>query len=96
MVMDLFMFIAFTFIVSLTFYGINVHYPRIKKLKYYVALFLFVLGCIGWIAVLLGYGWLMTAVVSSALLLLAVIAFFIAFVLDFYDRKKNQASSRFG
>lgn len=94
--MDLFLLIGITFIVTLTFYGINVHYPRKKKLKYYVALLLFAFGCVGWIAVFIGHGWLMTAVVSSALLLFAVITLFIAFGLDFYDRKKNQASSKSG
>ena len=86
-------FIGIVFIVALLFYGLNIHFPRLKKLKYYMALLFFAIGCSGWFAVFLGHGWLMTAVVSSALLLLAVVSFSIAFLFDFYDKKKNQASS---
>jgi hypothetical protein len=84
--------ISFSFIMSLVFYGINIHFPRLAKLKYYVALVLFILGCLGWIAVLLRYGWLLTAVVSSWLLVLAVIAFMIAFLMDFYAEKREQSN----
>ncbi|MFT9596775.1 hypothetical protein [Mesobacillus sp.] len=84
--------ISLTFIMALFFYGINIHFPRLAKLKYYVALVLFALGCLGWIAVLLRYGSLLTAVVSSWLLVLAVIAFMIAFLMDLYDKKKKQAN----
>lgn len=86
-------FIGVVFIVALLFYGINIHFPGLKKLKYYMAMLLFALGCSGWFAIFLGHGWLMTAVVSSALLLLAVVSFSIAFLFDFYEKKKNQASS---
>lgn len=84
--------IGLTFIMALFFYGINIHFPRLAKLKYYVALVLFALGCLGWIAVLLKYGGLLTAVISSWFLVLSVIAITIAFLMDLYDKKKKQAN----
>ncbi|MBS8266729.1 hypothetical protein DYI25_20095 [Mesobacillus boroniphilus] len=82
--------IGLTFIMALFFYGINIHFPHSAKLKYYVALVLFALGCLGWLSVLLRYGWLLTAVISSWLLVLSVIAISIALLMDLYDKKRNK------
>lgn len=81
--------IVITFLMALVFYAINLHYPHLKKLKYYVTLLLFALGCFGWLAIWLGFGWLTTAVVSTAMLLFSGIGYLIALILDFYDKKKK-------
>jgi hypothetical protein len=52
------LFIGIMFILSLSFYGINVHYSHLKKIKYIAVVIFGVAGCVGWIFVWLGFGWL--------------------------------------
>jgi predicted Kef-type K+ transport protein len=84
------LFSGITFILALTFFGINYHYPHLKKIKYFVPLSLFIMGCLGWIAVWLGFGWMTTAVVSTALILLAAISFIVALAMDVLFSFKNR------
>lgn len=89
----IFIFVVFIFFISLGFYAINIHYPRLKKLKYYTAVLFLIFGCSGWFAIMLGYGGLMTAVVSTGILIFSGITFSVAIIMDIFDKKKNKAAS---
>ena len=78
------LFIGILFILSLSFFGINVHYSHLKKIKYIAVVSFGVAGCLGWISVWLGFGWLTTAVMSTALLILSALSFLTALLMDYY------------
>ncbi|MEH7441181.1 hypothetical protein V7201_02500 [Bacillus sp. JJ1122] len=72
------------FILSLSFFGINVHYSHLKKIKYIAVVSFGVAGCLGWVTVWLGFGWLTMAVISTSLLILSALSFLTALLIDYY------------
>ncbi len=87
--MDAFLIIAFTFIISLIYYAINLYFPDKSRLKYYIALSFGIIGIFGWAYIWLGNGWLLVAVVSAIFILLSAISLITAFIIDLIFRKKK-------
>ncbi|CAM3859578.1 hypothetical protein [Mesobacillus thioparans] len=92
--MDVFLIISFVFLISLVFYAINLFLPDKSRLKYYVSLCLGIIGLMGWVYVWFGNGWLLSAVISTAFILLSAISFLTAFILDLFFKMNNDEKRR--
>ncbi|QOR65003.1 hypothetical protein IM538_14265 [Cytobacillus suaedae] len=82
-------FVGVLFVIFLVYYTMNFYFPKHKKLKYYISLCFMFIGIFGWLLVFLGIGWLGTAVVSSAFLLLSLGSIIIAGLLDWIMSKSK-------
>ncbi|OCA90446.1 hypothetical protein A8F94_00715 [Bacillus sp. FJAT-27225] len=85
--------IVAVFVVALAYYAGNLFLPKKRKLKYYLSLFIGFIGLAGWAFILLRLaGGLLTAVVSTFLLILSFLSFITAIIIDliFYKGDTNR------
>lgn len=95
--MDLKIIFAFMlFVIFYGFYSINLYLYKYKKIKYWISLGFSIAGLGGWVLIWFKIGWLTMAVNSTALLLLSVISFLIAVIIDFVVKKTNRQNNKEG
>jgi hypothetical protein len=88
--MEVYLLIVFIFTITLLFYGINLFFPIKRKLKYYISLGIGIVGVIGWAYLWLRNSWLLATVYGIASIVLAVISFILAMLIDFVVQNQKK------